>query len=72
MKLFKKKESSPVTAYEGCRAVIKSSICTGEKVAGFVDKSGKFEDIMLITGDSDLDAFCRRYGVNKEELGHIW
>ncbi len=55
------------------RPVIKSSICTGERVAGFVEKeSGKFEDIMLIRGDQDLQAFCQIYGLKEEEIGKIW
>ena len=46
-------------------AVIKCSICTGEQVAGFKDLStGKFEDIMLIRNDNDLDKFMREYGID--------
>ena len=35
--------------------VIRSSICTGEQTAGFRDTaSGKFEEVMLLRSDADL------------------
>ena len=46
--------------------VVKCSICTGEQVAGLKDIStGKFQEVMLIAGKEDLDAFCKRYGVDE-------
>ena len=45
-------------------AVIRSSICTGEKVAGFKDKrSGQFTEIMLIRTPKDEQIFKETYGV---------
>lgn len=42
------------------------SICTGEKVAGFKDKTtGKFSDVMLIRNDKDLATFKKMYGVDE-------
>lgn len=32
----------------GRRYVIRKSICTGERVAGYLDENGKFVDITLI------------------------
>lgn len=53
--------------------VIRSSICTGEKVAGFKDKeTGRFEDILLLKTEQDLDGFCEIYGVEKKELKTIY
>lgn len=47
--------------------VIRSSICTGEKVAGFKDReTGKIEEIMLIRSREDLEAFQQRYGIEGE------
>ena len=44
--------------------VIRCSICTGEKVAGFRDRiTGKFTDVMLIRSSHDLDAFRKKYGI---------
>ena len=38
--------------------VIRCSICNGEQVAGFKDiHTGKFEEIMLIQGGTDLAEF---------------
>lgn len=46
-------------------AVIRSSICTGEKVAGFRDKrDGSFTEVMLIRSQRDLEQFQRRFGVD--------
>lgn len=47
-------------------AAVKSSICTGEKTAGFIDnKTGKYHDVMLIKSDADLIEFKRLYGVDE-------
>ena len=46
-------------------AVIRSSICTGEKVAGFRNKKdGHFTEVMLIRSQKDIEEFKRTYGVN--------
>lgn len=53
--------------------VIRASICTGEKVAGFKDEAtGKFEDLMLIRNDGDLKEFLRVYQVEEEEVRKEW
>ncbi|MDE7243161.1 MAG: aspartate dehydrogenase [Oscillospiraceae bacterium] len=53
--------------------VIRSSICTGEQVAGFKDTtSGKFIEIMLIRNDGDLSEFLRLYGVREEDVRREW
>ena len=47
--------------------VIRCSICTGEQVAGFRRKdTGTFEEIMLIRGEEDLQAFREMYGIEGE------
>ena len=44
--------------------VIRSSICTGEKVAGFRNKkTGHFTEVMLIQSPRDEEAFKRKYKV---------
>lgn len=46
------------------KAVMRCSICTGEQVAGFQDiHTGKFEEVMLIRGEADLQSFKEQYGV---------
>ena len=50
----------PETQY----AVIHSSICTGEKVAGFKNKTdGHFTEVMLIRSPADEREFKETYGV---------
>ena len=45
---------------------VKCSICTGEKAAGFLDKStGRFTEVLLIRSDRDLARFMKQYGVTE-------
>ena len=45
-------------------AVIKSSICTGEKVAGFKNKTdGHFTEVMVIQSPADEAAFKKLYNL---------
>ena len=65
MKLFGKK-SVPRAAYDRDQLtpVIRSSICTGEKTAGFREKgTGRFREVMLISSPADLAAFREKYGI---------
>lgn len=49
--------------------VIRSSICTGEKVAGFKHMdNGKFTEIMLIRNENDKETFMKMYGISKDEI----
>ena len=46
-------------------AVIRSSICTGEKVAGFKNrKDGHFTEVMLIRNADDEKCFKETYGLD--------
>ena len=76
MGLFKRHQPEPETtafdpaAYE---PVIRSSICTGEKVACMRDRStGKLQELMLIRTQEDIDAFCRSYHVKAEDVKTIY
>ncbi len=64
MKLFpqhtKKQEFDP----ENYTPVIRVSICTGEKVAGFKDKNtGQIREVMLIRSDRDIQLFREKYNI---------
>ncbi len=62
----KKTKSTAAKSYDPAlkSPAIRCSICTGEQVAGFRDLStGKFEEIMLIRGEDDLQAFRQQYGI---------
>ena len=68
----KKQQSIPYDK-TGKVPVIRSSICTGEQVAGFKDvASGKFEEIMLIRNSEDLYAFLQQYQVEEHEIKREW
>ena len=68
----KRPEGSPYDK-SGKIPVIRSSICTGERVAGFRDPaSGKFEELMLIRSDKDLSEFLSRYQVEENEIRREW
>ena len=68
MKLFGcKKKQEPAIQFdpETQYAVIRSSICTGEKVAGFKNKvDGHFTELMLIRSPADEKLFKETYGVD--------
>ena len=65
MRLFHRK-SRPRESYDPAllTPAIRSSICTGEKAAGFIErKSGKFREVMLLKSPADLEKFRERYGI---------
>ena len=68
MKLFGPKKAREAAVHfdpETQYAVIRSSICTGEKVAGFKNKiDGHFTEVMLIRSAADEKKFKETYGVD--------
>lgn len=66
--IFKKKNSSKTVSYdrEKYKPVLKCSICNGEQVAGFKNlQTGKFEEIMLIRNETELEEFKEKYGISQ-------
>lgn len=64
----KKKRKDTMYAFDPAKqkAVLRCSICTGEQVVGFKNlDTGKFEEIMLIKTQGDLESFKVRYGVTE-------
>ena len=69
----RKKQAKPAYDKTGKIPVIRSSICTGEQVAGFKDETtGKFQELMLIRTDSDYQEFLRLYEVEENEVRREW
>ncbi len=67
MLFFKKKQVTKDYDRERLVPAVRSSICTGEKTAGFQDrKTGRFEEVMLIRSDADLQAFMEEYGITEQ------
>ena len=64
---------APPYSKAGKIPVIRSSICTGEQVAGFKDpSSGKFDELMLIRNGNDFMEFLSLYQVNESDIQRDW
>ena len=69
------KKKKPVSPYDREKKipVIRSSICTGEKTAGFKDpQTGRFTEVMLIRDRRDLESFMYAYGVKEGDIKREW
>ena len=65
----KKGQNEKTFDRENKRPVLKCSICNGEQVAGFKDvHTGKFEEVMLIRNERDLEVFKEMYGIEGAEI----
>lgn len=73
--MFGRKKRRNAIPYDttGKVPVIRSSICTGEQVAGFKDPvSGKFQELMLIRDSADFSVFLREYQVDERDIQREW
>ena len=71
--MFRKKIKTKEYDKENLKPVIRSSICTGEQVAGFRDvNTGKFNEIMLIKDDKDLQKFQLEYDISAADICKEW
>lgn len=71
--MFRKKTEKGTYNKDGQKPVIRSSICTGEKVAGFKDiRTGKFTEVMLIRDSKDMDEFLEKYDISVAEIKSEW
>ena len=67
--LFRKKPKKCTYDRENLKPMIRSSICTGEQVAGFKDiHTGKFSEVMLIRTAGDLEEFLETYDISPSEV----
>lgn len=67
MSLFRKKIKLKNYDKETKLPVLKCSICNGEQVAGFKDvRTGKFEEVMFIKSEKDLELFKKQYNIDAE------
>lgn len=73
MLFHRPKKQAPAYDKAGKIPVIRSSICTGEQVAGFKDPAtGKFHELMLIRNRGDLLSFLAQYQVEESEIQREW
>lgn len=71
--MFHKKIQKETYDKENQKPVIRSSICTGEKVAGFRDlHTGKFTEVMMISDNRDMDLFLEKYDISVAEIKTEW
>lgn len=71
--MFHKKIQKETYDKENQKPVIRSSICTREKVAGFRDlHTGKFTEVMLIRDNRDMDLFLEKYDISVAEVKTEW
>lgn len=71
----KKRKDTVRKSYDSARQepVIISSICNGERVAGFRDiHSKKVEEVMCIRSPKDLEEFAAIYGIRLEDIKRDW
>ena len=74
MSLFRKKEPSGIPYDPAAQEpAVRSSICTGEMVVGFLDRgTGRFREYELARSQGDVDRFCRRVGIEPGEIKRIY
>ena len=71
--MFHKKIQKETYDKQNQKPVIRSSICTGEKVAGFRDlHTGKFTEVMMISDNRDMDLFLEKYDISVAEIKTEW
>ena len=73
--MFGKKKTAVDTSYPAgeFEPVIRSSICTGEKVACMRNRTtGKIHELMLIQSDADMKEFRRKYNISTENIRTIY
>lgn len=66
MKLFRKNKTvlTIPNGYVADDIKVESSICTGEKIVGFYDKSSnRLVCDELVESESDIEGFYRKYGI---------
>lgn len=68
--MFGRKKAPQIPSeFAGKTPVIRSSICTGEKTAGFKDPhTGRFTEVMLLRDERDLREFLSKYGLQESEV----
>lgn len=67
--LFGRKRKKCSYDRENLKPVIRSSICTGEQVAGFKNiYTGKFSEVMLIRNGNELTEFLKEYDISEADV----
>ncbi len=71
--MFGRKKVTRTYDRESQVPVIRASICTGERVAGFKDiHTGRFMEVMVIRNDKDMEIFLYEYGISPDDIKKEW
>lgn len=71
--MFGRKKVTRTYDRESQVPVIRASICTGERVAGFKDiHTGRFKEVMVIRNDKDMEMFLNEYGISRDDIKKEW
>lgn len=71
--MFGRKKVTRTYDRESQAPVIRASICTGERVAGFKDiHTGRFMEVMVIRNDKDMEIFLHEYGISPDDIKKEW
>ena len=67
--MFRRKAKKCSYDRENLKPVIRSSICTGDQVAGCKNiHTGKFSEVMLIRNGGDLKEFLETYDISEADV----
>lgn len=67
--LFGRRKEKHSYDRENLKPLIRSSICTGEQVAGFKNiQTGKFSAVLLIRNGGDLQEFLETYDISETDV----
>jgi hypothetical protein len=68
MKIFGSRAKDQPVDFTGKTPVIRASICTGERVAGYKDAQGRFHELAFLRDDRDLDRFVKLHGLDRAAI----
>ena len=67
------REKKPAFDAEKLQPAVRKSYCNREMTLGFIEKAtGKFQAYCCANSQSELEAFCRSYGIQPKDLKTIY
>lgn len=72
MKLFQREKTMQYDK-EVLQPAVRKSYCNREMTLGFIEKeTGRFRSFCCANTQTELEAFCREYGIRPEDLKTIY
>ncbi len=73
MSLFRRKTPAPTLDPATQQPAMRRSICTGETVAGYIDRStGVFHELEKVDGPREAEEYLLRAGADKSQIRTIY